>query len=88
MGDTNMCTDNPLLIKRTLNSPTIMCVQRKAEKKHVSEEDIIKANKLAFNDDIGIVTNYVTSMFDVQASVEIDSLEHQTLSYRIKCGQL
>lgn len=65
-----------------------MCVQRKAEKKISSEEDIIQANKLAFNDDIGIVTNHVTSMFEVQAGFNPDTPEYETLSYRIMCGQL
>jgi len=46
MGDTNMDTDNPIIVKRTLNSPTIMCVQRKAEKKIVEDEDIVKANRV------------------------------------------
>lgn len=87
-GDTNMCTDNPILLKRTLNSPTIMCVQRKAEKKIVEEADIIQANKLAFNDDIGVVTNHVTTMIEVQAGFEPGSKEYETLSYRIMCGQL
>lgn len=88
MGDTNMCSDNPILLKRTLNSPTIVCVQRKAEKKIVTEDDIILANKLAFNDDIGTVTNHVTSMFEVQAGYSPDSEEYRVLDYRIKCGQL
>lgn len=87
-GDTNMVTDNPIIVKNTLNSPTILCVQRKAEKKISSEEDIIQANKLAFNDDIGIVTNHVTSMFEVQAGFSPDTPEYETLSYRIMCGQL
>ena len=87
-GDTNMCTDNPILLKRTLNSPTIMCVQRKAEKKVATEDDIVQANKLAFNDDIGVVTNHVTSMIEVQAGFEPDSDEYEALSYRIMCGQL
>ena len=87
-GDTNMDTDNPIIVRRTLNSPTIMCVQRKAEKKIPSEEDIIKANKLAFNDDIGTVTNYVTSMIERQAGFPKDSDEYKTLAYRIMCGQL
>lgn len=88
MGDTNMCTDNPILVKHTLNLPTIMCMQRKADKKIVEEEDIIAANKLAFNDDIGTITNYVTSMFEVQAGFEPGTKEYETLSYRIRCGQL
>lgn len=87
-GDTNMDTDNPIILKRTLNSPTIVCVQRKAEKKIATEEDIIKANKLAFNDDIGIVTNHVTSMKEVQAGFAPDSEEYKVLDYRIMCGQL
>lgn len=87
-GDTNMDTDNPIIVRNTLNSPTIVCVQRKAEKKVVEEEDIIQANKLAFNDDIGIVTNHVTSMIEVQAGFEPGTEEYKTLDYRIMCGQL
>lgn len=87
-GDTNMCTNNPILLRRTLNSPTIMCVQRKADKMIPSEADIIQANKLAFNDDIGIVTNHVTSMIDVQSGFDKGSKEYETLAYRIMCGQM
>lgn len=87
-GDTNMDTDNEIIIKKTLNSPTIMCVQRKAEKKIPSEEDIIQANKLAFNDDIGTVTNYITSMIERQAKYKKDEPEYDELAYRIMCGQL
>ena len=83
-----MCTDNPILLTRTLNSSTIMCVQRKAEKKIVDESDIIQANKLAFNDDIGIVTNHVTTMIEVQSGFNPGSKEYETLGYRIMCGQL
>lgn len=82
-----MCTDNPALVKNTINQPTIICVQRKAEKKIVSEEDIISANKLAFNDDIGIVTNHVTAMIERQAAFEPASKEFKTLEYRIMTGQ-
>ena len=87
-GDTNMDTDNPIIVKNTLNTPTIVCVQRKAEKKVVEENDIVQANKLAFNDDIGVITNHVTSMIEVQAGFEPDTLEYETLAYRIRCGQL
>lgn len=87
MGDTNMCSDNPILLRRTLNSPTIICMQRKADKLVPTEEDIVQANKLAFNDDIGTITNYVTSMFDVQARFEKGSPEYEALTYRIMCGQ-
>ena len=87
-GDTNMCTDNEIIVKRTLNSPTIICLQKKAEKRIPTESDIISANKLAFNDDIGVVTNHVTSMIEVQSGFKKDSDEYKMLDYRIMCGQL
>lgn len=87
-GDTNMDTDNPIIVRNTLNSPTIVCVQRKADKTVPTEDDIIQANKLAFNDDIGVVTNHVTSMFEVQAGYSPGTKEYEALDYRIMCGQL
>lgn len=88
MGDTNMTTDNPVLLKSTRNELTIMCMQKRADKVVPTEEDIIRANKLAFNDDIGKVTNRVTSMFERQAEFNKGSDEYKILSYRIMCGQL
>lgn len=87
-GDTCMCTDNPIILHNTQPLRTIMCVQRKADKTIPTEEDIIKANKLAFNDDIGTVTNHITAMFEVQAGFEPETEEYRTLDYRIMCGQL
>lgn len=86
-GDTNMCTDNPIILRHIPNAPTIVCIQHKAEKKIVTEEDIIKANKLAFNDDIGIVTNHVTSMIERQSVFQEGSKEWNALEYRIMCGE-
>lgn len=86
-GDTNMTTNNPVLLKNTKDLPTIICMQRTAKKCVPTEEDIIKANKLAFNDDIGTITNYITSMFDVQAGFKPEDEEWKTLQYRIMCGQ-
>lgn len=87
-GDLFMTTDNPIILKNTLYTPTIVCVQRKANKIVVNEEDIISANKIGFTDEIGIVTNHITSMFEVQAGFPVDSEEYKALSYRIMCGQL
>ena len=86
-GDTNMCSDNPILLERTQNLSTIICMQRSATKCVPTEEAIIAANKLAFNDDIGVVTNYVTSMFDVQAKFKRGTPEYNELEKRIMCGQ-
>ena len=65
-----------------------MCVQRKAQKISVTEEDLVKSNIDSFGDDIGKTTNWITSMFDVQARFEPGSKEYDTLEYRIMCGQL
>ena len=86
-GDTNMITDNEILIRNTHNDPTIICAQKSAEKIIPTEDDIIKANKLAFNDDIGTVTNRITSMIEVRAGFDKESDEYRKLSYRIMCGQ-
>lgn len=86
-GDTFFTTDNPVLIRNTKNLRTIMCMQQKVAKCVVTEGDIIKANTIAFNDDIGKVTNNVTAMFERQAGFPPDSKEYKELEYRIMCGQ-
>lgn len=87
-GDTNMDTDNPIILKRTKNSPTIICAQRKAEKVIPDDKSIIESNKLAFNDDIGTVTNRVTTMIERQSNPDLSKEEYDELSDRIMCGQL
>lgn len=87
-GDLVMLTDNSILVNNLKELPALMCVQRKASKKIVGEADFIKANIDSFGDDIGKTTNWITSMFDVQAQFSKDSDEYKILDYRIKCGQL
>lgn len=63
-------------------------MQKKAQKKIPTEADIVEGNKKAFNDDIGVVTNHVTSMIEMCAGFEDhESEEYKTLRYRIMCGQ-
>lgn len=87
-GDLVMLTDNRVLVDNLRPLPALMCVQRKAKKKIVQEEDFIRANIDSFGDDIGKTTNRITSMFEVQAKYPKDSEEYKMLDYRIKCGQL
>lgn len=87
-GDIVMLTDNEILVKRMRALPALMCAQRKASKRIVTEEDAIRANIDSFGDDIGKTTNWITTMFDVQVQFEKDSEEYRMLDYRIKCGQL
>lgn len=86
-GDMFFSTDNEIIVEHTLNSTTIECVQRKAEKIIPTENDVIQANKLAFGDEIGTITNRITAMIERQAIFEKDSEEYKTLEYRIMCGQ-
>ena len=87
-GDLVMLTDNKVLVERLRELPALMCIQRKAEKKIVTEQDAIRSNIDSFGDDIGKTTNWITSMFDVQAQFPKDSREYKELDYRIMCGQL
>ena len=87
-GDLVMLTDNDILVNKLKVLPALMCVQRKAKKKIVTEADAVQSNIDSFGDDIGKTTNWITSMFDVQSQFEKGSKEYQELDYRIKCGQL
>lgn len=83
-----MLTDNRVLVDYHRPLPTLMCIQRRAEKKLVTEDDIVAANIASFGDDIGKTTNWITSMFEVRSKFDKDSEEYKVLSYRINCGQL
>lgn len=87
-GDLVFITDNHILVDNIRPTRTIFCIQRTAEKIDVGEEDLIRANIASFGDDIGRTTNWITSMFDVQAKYEVGSPEYEILDYRIKCGEL
>lgn len=87
-GDLVMLTDNPVLVRRHVSLPALMCAQRKASKRVSSEDDFIKSNIDSFGNDIGQTTNWITSMFEVMAGFEKDSDEANVLQYRIKSGQL
>lgn len=87
-GDLIFSTDNNVLVKNTKEMSTLLCVQKKGEKKVPEESDFIKSNICGFGDDIGKITNRITSMFDLRSKFEIGSNEYEELTYRIKCGQL
>lgn len=87
-GDLVMLTDNSVLVRKLDVMPALMCAQRKAKKTVPQEEDFIRSNIESFGNDIGQTTNWITSMFEVQSHFPKGSLEYDTLSYRIRCGQL
>ena len=87
-GDLVMLTDNKVLVDKLQPLPALMCAQRRATKRIPTEEDFIRSNIESFGNDIGQTTNWITSMFEVRARFEKGSEEYDTLSYRIRCGQL
>lgn len=87
-SDLVFTTNNKVLVDNWTYNPTIMCVQKSAEKFIVTEDLLREGNKKAFGSKVGAITNRVTSMFDLLPLFDTDSEEYKTLMYRIKCGQL
>lgn len=86
-ADSVMTTNCPVILHSVRELEAILCVQKSAKKVLPKEEDFIRGNKNSFGDAIGSITNRITSMFDVQAKFDKDSLEYKELEYRIICGQ-
>ena len=86
-GDLLLSTNNSVLQNNTKNNLPILCVQKNAEKFIVTEKLSSKGNKASFGDEIGSITNKITSMFDLQCLFDKDSREYKTLDYRVLCGQ-
>ena len=87
-GDMNFLTDNDVIVRNTHNSRTIFCVQRRAEKHVITQELLVESDINGFGNDIGKITNDITSQFDALCNFDSNSLESETLKYRIKCGQM
>lgn len=83
-----MLTDNPVLVNKHRELPTIICEQKKAPKMIPTEEDAVRANIASFGNDIGKITNRTTSMYEIQSKYSPDDEEYKVLDYRIMCGQL
>ena len=86
-GDLFFITDNKVILENTRPLPAIECVQRRAEKKIVTTEDLVESNKGSFGDTIGSTTNRITAQIERQAGFEKGSDEYKALEYRIMCGQ-
>ena len=86
-GDLLFTTNNASLMRRQTNLPALNCVQTKAPKKIVTEEDVIASNKAGFGSKIGSITNKITAMTSLMANYNAESKEYQVLRYRTQCGQ-
>lgn len=87
-SDLNFSTNNSVLKRRYKFLPAIECVQRNTSKIIVTEKEVLKTNKNGMGNQVGTITNYVTSMMEVQSHFEKGSKEYKELEYRIECGQL
>lgn len=87
-GDIVFITDNNVLVDNLEPTLTLVCAQKSAQKKIVTEDDLILSNIAGFGNEVGAVTNRVTSMYEVQAQFEPGSAEYETLAYRIQSGQM
>lgn len=87
-SDLNFSTNNSVLKRRYKFLPAIECVQRNSSKIVVTEKEVLKTNKNGMGNQVGTITNYVTSMMEVQSHFEKESKEYKELEYRIECGQL
>lgn len=86
-GDSVFSTNNDVLVRRYVHLPAIKCVQHKAEKKIITEENIIQSNFNGFGNSVGSITNRATAMLSVQSRFEKDTKEYKELEYRILCTQ-
>lgn len=86
-SDAIITTNNPVILRCTRDELAIVCEQKSVPKMKVTETLIRKSNKNGFGDDIGAITNRVTAMFDVLASLKKGSKEYLELMDRIICGQ-
>ncbi len=85
-GDLVMLTDNKVLVDNLKVLPALYVRPTKSkEEKIVTEADAIQANIDSFGDDIGKTTNWITSMFDVQAQFQKGSKEYEErLSHKVR----
>lgn len=86
-GDLLYTTNNDVLMRRQTNLPALRCVQRKAEKKIITEDALIQANLDGFGSQIGQITNRCTSITSLMANYPKDSIEYKILKYRTQCFQ-
>ena len=86
-GDLLYTTTCEPLIRNQINLPALRCVQRKAAKKVVTEEDLIQSNLQGFGSQIGQITNRCTAITSLMANFPKDSREYNILKYRTQCFQ-
>lgn len=62
-------------------------MQQSAEKVLINEDVVLQSNLNGMGNDVGTITNRVTSMIETQSHFEKGTKEWEELEYRITCGQ-
>lgn len=86
-SDAIITSNNDVLLRNTQQKLAIVCEQSSVPKVKVTEKLIKMSNRNGFGSDIGQITNRVTAMYDVLASLERGSEEYNELTDRIILGQ-
>ena len=86
-GDLLFTTDNEALMRRQTNLPALRCIQHKAKKEIITDDNLIQSNMNGFGSQIGQITNRCTSMTSVMANYSEDDEDYQVLKYRTQCMQ-
>ena len=86
-GDLLFTTDNAALMRQQKNLPALRCIQHKAKKELITEENLIQSNLNGFGSQIGQITNRCTSMTSLMANYSEDDDEYKVLKYRTQCMQ-
>ena len=76
-----------MLLNNYIQLPAINCLQKSAQKKIVTEADLIKCNIDGLGNKVVQITNRVTGMIDLLSEFDKNSNEYKELEYRILCGQ-
>lgn len=86
-GDANILTNMPVLLRNTIELPTVICEQKTSARKKIKENLLRDSNKNGFYNNVGSVTNRCTGMYDVLATLEVGTPEYEVMMYRIVCMQ-
>lgn len=86
-GDAIYTTNNAVLLRKHKRLPAVMCIQHNAEKVIPTEEDILKSNWNGMGNQVGTITNRITTMMEVQSHFAKGSDEYTELQRRIEAGQ-
>lgn len=88
-GDTNFTTNNSILLKNYKKKLTILCSQSTPDKELITEEGLAKSNKEGFDNNVGVVTNRATAMYDILSTLKQGSDEYNIMKNRIlSCQKL